>query len=55
MLAGRVAVNGKAASKLGIKIDPLHDEVTVDGQVIRARRKIYVALNKPRGMICSPS
>jgi 23S rRNA pseudouridine2605 synthase len=53
MLAGRVAVNGAPAQELGIKIDPVHDRVTVDGKPIRAKRKLYLALNKPRGLVCS--
>ena len=53
ILAGRVEVNGKKASKLGTKVNPPHDKVTVDGKPLRARRKIYVALNKPPGIVCS--
>ena len=30
-----------------------HDEVTVDGKPVRAKRKIYVALHKPVGCVCS--
>jgi len=53
ILAGRVAVNGQPIEALGTKVDPQRDQVTVDGQLIRARRKIYLALNKPRGLVCS--
>ncbi len=53
ILAGRVAVNGQTAQELGIKVEPKHDRVTVDGQAIRAKRKLYLALNKPRGLVCS--
>jgi 23S rRNA pseudouridine2605 synthase len=53
ILEGRVAVNGKTARELGTKIDPAHDKVTVDGAPVRQKRKLYVALNKPRGYICS--
>jgi pseudouridine synthase len=53
ILAGRVAVNGQTVAALGSKIDPLHDHVTLDGQPVRAKRKIYLALNKPRGLVCS--
>ena len=55
MLAGRVTVNGKAAQELGAKVDPAHDRVTVDGKPVRAKRKLYLALNKPRGLVCSRS
>jgi 23S rRNA pseudouridine2605 synthase len=38
---------------LGTKVNPPHDKITLDGQPLRVRRKIYVALNKPPGMVCS--
>lgn len=53
ILAGRVAVNGEIVQRLGTKADPAHDHVTVDGQPVRAKRKLYLALNKPRGLVCS--
>jgi 23S rRNA pseudouridine2605 synthase len=53
ILNGRVAVNGQVVRELGAKVDPEHDKVSVDGQPVRAKRKIYLALNKPRGLVCS--
>jgi len=53
ILAGRVAVNGERVAELGTRIDPTHDKVAVDGKPVRARRKLYVALNKPPGLVCS--
>ena len=53
ILAGRVAVNGETVAELGGRIDPVHDKVAVDGKPVRARRKLYVALNKPPGLVCS--
>jgi 23S rRNA pseudouridine2605 synthase len=53
ILEGRVAVNGQIIRQLGAKVDPLHDRVAVDGQPVRARRKLYLALHKPRGCVCS--
>jgi len=53
ILEGRVDVNGETVSQLGRKIDPLHDKVRVDGKPVRSKRKIYLALNKPRGLVCS--
>ena len=53
ILAGRVAVNGNAVAELGTKVEPGRDQVTVDGQPVRVRRKIYLALNKPPGLVCS--
>jgi 23S rRNA pseudouridine2605 synthase len=51
--AGRVAVNGEPVCTLGVKVDPERDHVKLDGKPVKARRKIYVALNKPRGLVCS--
>ena len=53
ILDGRVAVNGEVIRKLGAKVDPGHDKVTVDGQAVRAKRKLYIALHKPPGCVCS--
>lgn len=51
--AGRVEVNGQLVRQLGSKVDPDRDHVRVDGQPVRVKRKLYVALNKPRGCVCS--
>ncbi|GAB2594443.1 hypothetical protein Aab01nite_82950 [Paractinoplanes abujensis] len=49
----RVTVNGKVA-KLGDKVDPTTAEILVDGQRVIANTKlVYLALNKPRGVVSS--
>jgi len=53
ILAGRVQVNGQPVRVLGTRVDPDRDAVTLDGQPVRARRKLYVALHKPAGWVCS--
>jgi 23S rRNA pseudouridine2605 synthase len=53
--AGRVEVNGLTVRELGTKVDPAADRVVVDGRPARPRRKLHLALNKPRGFICSKS
>jgi 23S rRNA pseudouridine2605 synthase len=53
IVAGRIQVNGRTVEALGAKVEPGHDQVTVDGQPVRARRKLYLALNKPPGLVCS--
>lgn len=52
---GLVEVNGRVVQELGAKVDPLHDEVKVEGRPVKARRKIYVALHKPRGFLSTRS
>ncbi len=51
--AGRVAVNGEPVRMLGTKVDPAVDRVTVDGKPVIAQRKLYLALHKRRGCVCS--
>src|SRR5205807_4773909 len=53
ILAGRVGVNGQTVCELGSQVDPAHDKVTVDGKPVRAKRRLYLALNKPPGCVCS--
>ena len=55
ILAGRVVVNGAVVRQLGTKVEPLHDHVSVDGMAVKAKRKTYVALNKPPGCVCTKS
>jgi pseudouridine synthase len=57
--AGRVTVNGRVV-KLGDKADPAIDRIEVDGQLLSlpaaptaGEKFIYIALNKPRGVISS--
>ena len=53
ILAGRVSVNGQIVRTLGTKVHPAQDRVEVDGQTVKPRRKLYVALNKPPGVLCT--
>jgi 23S rRNA pseudouridine2605 synthase len=49
---GQVTVNGKRVYELGIKVDPHHDHVMVDGKPLKKPlENIYVLLNKPRGVL----
>jgi 23S rRNA pseudouridine2605 synthase len=48
---GRVSINGKSASELGVRVFP-GDEVTLDGRPVGPEgRKRYLLLNKPPGYI----
>jgi len=51
--AGKVEVNGHVITALGTKVDPARDMVAVDGVPIQPRRKLYLAVHKPRGHVCS--
>ncbi len=51
---GRIAVNGRTVTELPCFVTP-GDDVFVDGRKVRRRpeEKVYVLLNKPRGVICT--
>lgn len=53
---GRVTVNGTKITELGFKVDSNKDYVEIDGKSIKIEeRKIYIALNKPKGYITASS
>ena len=53
ILDGRVTVNGTIVRRLGTKIQPGTDKIALDGQALKPRRKLYVALHKPAGYTCT--
>ncbi|MBZ9732202.1 rRNA pseudouridine synthase [Mesorhizobium sp. CA18] len=48
---GRVQVNGKTVRDALLRIDPDRDSIRVDGKRVVAERKVYLMLNKPRGLV----
>ena len=49
---GRVKVNGKIITELGVKVDTVKDKVEFNGKVVKIeKKKIYILLNKPAGYI----
>jgi len=56
ILSGRVSVNGSIITQLGTKVDPSQDHIRVDGKRLRiGRSKVYLLLNKPKGVLCTLS
>lgn len=54
--AGKVTVNGKLVTELGVKVDPDKDAIKVNGKLIKGREKsVYYMLHKPRGVITTAS
>ena len=51
--AGRIRVNGKLIQTPDHWVDLEHDQVMLDGKPVRAGRKIYLLLYKPKGYITS--
>lgn len=50
IIAGRVKVNGNVVTELGTKVGS-KDVVTVDEKVVSTDEHIYLAMNKPRGVL----
>ncbi len=48
--SGAVSVNGEIVTRLGTKVKP-SDTVFYNGQKLRAEKKVYVLLNKPKDFI----
>jgi len=53
ILAGRVEVNGRPVTRLGTQVDPAKDVVTVSGKPIQPLSHRYVAVHKPKGVLCT--
>lgn len=54
ILEGRIVVNSEAVTELGARADSERDDIRVDGRRVRPqRRRLVVALYKPRGVITS--
>lgn len=52
VLEGRVSINGHVITNLATQVSP-EDKVVVDGRPVQAEMPIVIAINKPRGYICS--
>ncbi len=48
---GRVTLNGTVRKNPQFPVQFGRDRIEVDGQPLRAAKKIYLALNKPRGLV----
>jgi len=55
MRAGRVRVNGRVASEMGIRVVPGRDTVEVDGEAVTASAVRWVAFHKPVGVLTTRS
>ena len=49
--AGQITVNGVAAQKADLQVDPASDAVTFCGTPVRYRKYVYIMLNKPDGYV----
>ena len=53
--AGRVRVNGRLRRDAETPVHLAKDRIEVDGNLLHSRERIYLALNKPRGVVTTAS
>ena len=51
--SGRVEVDGEIVTELGVRADPLTQRIRVDGEALPKMRPVYIAVNKPKGYLCT--
>jgi 23S rRNA pseudouridine2605 synthase len=52
ILDGKVTVNGKVVTEMGVKVGE-SDDVEVEGQKVVFEKKVYFILNKPLNVLCA--
>ena len=50
---GRVEVDRKVVTELGTRVDPLKQEIRVDGETLLRPKLAYFAVNKPTGVVAT--
>jgi len=50
---GRVEIDRRTVTELGTKVDPIRQEIRVDGESLRKVKPAYFAVYKPKGYVCS--
>jgi 23S rRNA pseudouridine2605 synthase len=49
--AGRVEVDRRVVTELGTRVDPLCQEIRIDGEALPRPKRVYFAVNKPAGVV----
>ena len=53
--AGRVTLNGKTRRNPETAVSGQHNQIAVDGKLVEPQAKIYLMMNKPRGVVTTAS
>lgn len=53
ILEGAITVNGHVVRTLGTRVDPRHDQVAYHGKPVALPPRVYIAMHKPAGYLCS--
>ena len=49
--SGRVTVDGKVQKDVGAKVDPVSQNICLDGEMLTGKQRMVIMLNKPAGYI----
>ena len=55
ILEGRVEVDGQIVLELGTRVDRDLQEIHVDGEALPSPKRVYFAVHKPAGVVCTAS
>ena len=50
---GRVEIDGKTITQVGVKVDVDQAKISVDGEPLKRHRPLYFAVHKPAGVLCT--
>ncbi len=53
--AGRVEIDRKTVTELGVRVDPARQELRLDGVALPRQKTVYYAVNKPSGVVSTNS
>ncbi|WP_145281640.1 pseudouridine synthase [Pirellulimonas nuda] len=53
ILEGRIEVDDQVVTELGMRVDPTQQKIEMDGEAIARPKRIYYAVNKPEGVVCT--
>ena len=48
--SGKISINGKKVFESSFRVNPEKDKVSLKGKIIKPKEKIYIVLNKPKGV-----
>ena len=51
IVEGRIEVDRRTVTELGTRVDPLRQEIRVDGTPLTSPKRVYFAVNKPPGVV----
>ncbi len=49
--SGRVEVDREVVTQLGTRVDPIRQEIRIDGEPLPEPKRVYYAVNKPAGVV----